>query len=410
MFDHYNNIKEINISSENIYKYGFVCFHYPEENFVKDDSFSRKIDISTSLNHQKYVLFYGSKDDLKLLSKEKLKRVVYQDTFKIFNDPDNSETMHLLSARAGWNQTEKDIKEFTGFDTQSVFFATFNDNNVSINLGCGDVFPVNTYVSWIGMILVHTELRRQGIAAEIVKKCLKYSRLVDNKEIIGLDATLLGMPLYKQLGFKSSFSLWLTKISKKETLVKRNDIEIKKLLEIESCNSYIKKRGGTDRQNILYALQNIDSAGNFIAISKGRIVGLLMSRPGRLLPFIGLLVADSDIIATILLDHCLAYWKTKGKSELFMMIPEFHFKKTLNRESVNLIFKLPFDAIPLRKLIRMYHLISDDDKIKKMTNNAIWNKILDHGHRYFAKTEKYLQNEKSKFLPHLYSIGGPEVS
>ncbi len=403
-------ITEIKISSENIHKYGFVCFHYPDENFVIDNSFSRKIDILTSLNQQKLVRFFGSKDDLKLLSKEKSKRVVNQNTFKIINDSYNSETVHLLSARAGWNQTEEDIKEFAKFDTKAVFFATLSENNVSINLGCGDVFPVNTNLSWIGMILVHTELRHQGIATEIAKKCLEYTRLEDNKEIVGLDATPLGMPLYKQLGFKSSFNLWLTNISKKGTLGKGNDIEIKKLIDIKPCNSYIKNRGGPGMKNILCALQNIHSEGNFIAISKGQIVGMLMSRPGRLKPFIGPLVADSDIIAASLLDPALAYWTTKGRSDLFIMIPEFHFKQNMDGNSLNLKFKLPFDITPVRKLTRMYHLISEDDKTEIMKNDSVWKEILDHGQSCFTITEKYLQNEKSKFLPHLYSIGGPEIS
>ncbi len=404
-----SNVK-IKISHENIQKYGFSCFHYPDENFVINNSFERETTISKEIAGVKTVLFFGSISDLKLLSKEKNKRIVHNENFSIINDPTKCESMLLLSARAGWNQTEKDLTEFLKYDPDAVFYATYKHKGVPVNLGSGYVYPVNNQLGWIGMILVHEELRRQGIAAEIIKKCLEYSLLENKKEIIGLDATPMGMPLYKQFGFKSSFNLLLTKISKDRNIERNNSIEISELNDVDLCNNYIKKCGGTDMKNIFCALQNVNSNVNFIAVSKGQIVGIIMSRFGRLYPYVGLFVADSASIATSLLDFVVTYWEKKGKHCVLMMTPEIQFNKNKGDNLLGSTFKLPFKADPVRELTRMYQMISNKERIVKTNNDQLWNKILARSYDNFLKTKMYLENEKTNFLPRLYSIGGPEIS
>src|SRR5690606_13187030 len=61
-------------------------------------------------------------------------------------------------------------------------------------------------LGWIGMLLVHTGYRRQGIGTVLLRRAIDYLRS-QGVRCIGLDATPAGQILYDAAGFETVWSL-----------------------------------------------------------------------------------------------------------------------------------------------------------------------------------------------------------
>src|SRR3989339_347944 len=134
-------------------------------------------------------------------------KVVNTDLFKLEPIRDNRDSMMLLTMRAGWNQNERDINRIIDFDEKGNFVAKLKGKGYSIPIGTSTVAPLGKNNTWIGMILVHPELRRQGIANAMMQAGVKYA--IDNGKIInGLDATPMGNTVYGAVGYVDSYRIW----------------------------------------------------------------------------------------------------------------------------------------------------------------------------------------------------------
>src|SRR5215475_4100524 len=101
-----------------------------------------------------------------------------------------------LSTGAGWNQTAAD------------WLALLNDSPEGcLGIECDGRLAATTTVvcyekrlAWIGMVLTHPDYRRRGFARKLVSEAIgiAHDRGVYT---VKLDATDLGRPLYKELGF-----------------------------------------------------------------------------------------------------------------------------------------------------------------------------------------------------------------
>lgn len=101
-----------------------------------------------------------------------------------------------LRRAEGWNQTLADWKRLLAHQPDGCFLATWNDRPAGV---------VTTTVhdgrlGWIGMMLVASEFRRQGIATALIERCLDYLTQLE-VPCIKLDATPAGQPVYERLGF-----------------------------------------------------------------------------------------------------------------------------------------------------------------------------------------------------------------
>ena len=107
-----------------------------------------------------------------------------------------------LRRLAGWNQTEEDSRRLLGLAPQGCFVA--DEANSVIGTVTTTFYGAN--LSWLGMMLVHPEHRRKGVARKLMNCALEYLR--ESKiECVKLDATPAGRPLYEQLGFRAESSL-----------------------------------------------------------------------------------------------------------------------------------------------------------------------------------------------------------
>jgi len=404
---------------KNIHTYGFARFYYPGEEDIQNNVWLRDIEIEKfdSAKNKKIRIALPS-DKLIPLSTEKRNKIIHWNNFVIKSGAECLPDIHFLAQRAGWNQTLNDIKRMVHNDPPGSFNAVLNDGDGVISLGSGTVFAVGQKLDWIGMILVHPELRRQGIARKIMQRCIMYARLTRKSALLGLDATPMGLSLYRSLGFKESFRIWRSTIDTNTLLSFNNHILIKKLKSVEDIMAYLDKKSVADKIQLFNFLFFLHKNGCFMAVQNNTICGIALSRPGRLKPFIGHLIADTDEIARALLKNALEYWAKKGYNSVFLDIPEYHFHKKAQKVDNEDMFLPPqhcrlADAIkPVRLFFRMYHLINEHGfkKYKSQSPKTDYDKALEYSVSCYEQTQAYIRNEKEKLLPFLKCIAGPEMS
>lgn len=103
---------------------------------------------------------------------------------------------------AGWRQTIEDWRRLLSLEPKGCFVTTEGDKVI----GTVTTTRYGTELAWIGMMLVHPEHRRKGIATQLMKCALEHLGAC-GVECIKLDATPVGRPLYEKLGFQTESSL-----------------------------------------------------------------------------------------------------------------------------------------------------------------------------------------------------------
>lgn len=118
-----------------------------------------------------------------------------------------------LRAIAGWNQLPTDWLRVLRYQPDGCFVATLRDVVVGTvtttsyphNVANGESVPL----AWIGMMLVHPDQRRKGIASALMQRAIDH---LDDSGVqcIKLDATPVGEPVYARLGFHPEwrFNRW----------------------------------------------------------------------------------------------------------------------------------------------------------------------------------------------------------
>jgi ribosomal protein S18 acetylase RimI-like enzyme len=106
-----------------------------------------------------------------------------------------------LKESAAWNQTEADWRRFLEMEPTGCFVADWDGLLVGTTVTC-----IFGQVAWIAMVLVDPEFRGRGIGKALMSHALGF--LDDSgASTVRLDATPLGEPLYKRLGFVVEYGL-----------------------------------------------------------------------------------------------------------------------------------------------------------------------------------------------------------
>lgn len=100
-----------------------------------------------------------------------------------------------LSTQAGWNQTPEDWRRVLELSPEGCFAGRIDGRLVATATSASPA----PGIQWIGMVLVDRELRGKGYGTVLLERALAYAR---RAEVVGLDATELGRPLYLKLGFQ----------------------------------------------------------------------------------------------------------------------------------------------------------------------------------------------------------------
>lgn len=110
-------------------------------------------------------------------------------------------TCLALCRENGWNQTRRDWERLIQLNPLGCFAATVDDRLVG-------TITTTTYeprLGWIGMMLVDSKRRRQGIATRLLQQAIE--DLQDRGfDCIKLDATPTGLFVYERLGFQVEWS------------------------------------------------------------------------------------------------------------------------------------------------------------------------------------------------------------
>ena len=363
-------------------------------------------------------------------------KIIQSEYYTINSNVFTIGAIQLLSERAGWNQTKADLESLISHarlparqGNEGMRMATYYFQNQNVPLGSGIALPLSDELSWIGMILVHPELRRQGIARSIMNSCLEHARIIQKKAIVGLDATPQGKQVYDSLGFKDSYKIWRSDISTDLEYQSVQTVELEHF-RLEAIKDYLERKNNTERFQIVELLSNLPDSKNIMAVSDGIVSGFAMSRPGRVKPFIGPIIADSDGIALSLLNRILAYWKSIGYAHAFIDVPEQHIGQELffidENETSNASKKPQIFINPIRSFVRMYQLISESEleeilqiylshrppagEAGQASMNEASKKALEKAKDSYEKTLAYMEKEKREIVPSMYAIGGPEMS
>jgi GNAT superfamily N-acetyltransferase len=105
-----------------------------------------------------------------------------------------------LCRKANWNQLEADWQVFLQHSPEACMVATYEGQIV----GTVTTIRYQDSFSWIGMVLVDPDFRRQGIGQELLQKALQ---LLQAEETVKLDATPAGREVYLKLNFVDEYPL-----------------------------------------------------------------------------------------------------------------------------------------------------------------------------------------------------------
>lgn len=224
-----------------------------------------------------------------------------------------------------WNQTPADLERFLDYEPEGCFLARLGGRAV----GTVTTTTYGTEIGWIGMMLVHPDFRRRGIASALMQTSLNY---LNDKGIacIKLDATPAGKPVYERLGFRAEWQFERWERPGGET--SRFGSRVSEEFESPAFDAEV---FGADRLRWLKLL----AAGSQV-IEKNKAYGML--RPGARAAYLGPVVAENPNDGREIIEELIGFcqgtiiWDVPGP----------------NVSAVEIARKLGFE--PKRQLLRMW--------------------------------------------------------
>lgn len=251
--------------------------------------------------------------------------------FRVFKQSDIPFAMELKNIE-GWNQTESDWRRYLLLEPDGCFIALYNGKPA------GTVTTINydKRFGWIGMVVVHPELRRRGIGTAILNKAIGYLKGI-GVQTVKLDATPDGKKLYDKLGFVEEYGI-----------VRRQGIGIVtdceefapiRTEDLEDIINFDMNIFGARRGRVIQSL----STGFLARDQKGNVQGYIMFRKGLKAYHIGPWVSSSVYLADELFAFML---KMLAGEKVYLDIP------ILNENGLQIIDKYEFTV--QRSFTRMF--------------------------------------------------------
>lgn len=196
-----------------------------------------------------------------------------------------------LSTQAGWNQLPADWMRFLTLCPRGCFAGVVDDELVATTA----VITYGKDVSWIGMVLVDEHYRGRGYGSQIFERGLEYA-VKNGGDVIGLDATHLGEPIYRKYGFERVDPVfrWQGVLPPAASTTEANlseRIERISVEDVESVCDFDREHTGVDRSTLLRELLGEPDVRGYLARESAAIVGYTIVRPGRTSRQIGPIVA-----------------------------------------------------------------------------------------------------------------------
>jgi GNAT superfamily N-acetyltransferase len=365
--------------------------------------------------------------DIKIINS----RMFYMEKIGRYGD-----VMHLLTMRAGWNQTEKDIRRMIDLDPCGTFVAGLKGKNFDIPVGTCSTLPLGSNKTWIGMILVHPEIRRQGIANAMMQHCVKYA--IDSGKVInGLDATPMGNTVYGAVGYVNSYRIWRSVYELAEFAGQdfdQNHVSAVAKKDLEEVIRY-DASAFVERAEIMRALYadsfvSGNEKGCFVfRDDNGVIKGYCFTRPGRIRPFVGPFIADDDSIARELLVAASRFLaRDPASKDAFIDTPESKFaergvyvERVFDQEKKPSGHRLIRTVKPVRDFTRMYQLVNytgvdglvdqfmKAEKLDKASARVkSFRETMNKSVMNYTETAAFMEYERESLQDKFWGITGPE--
>ena len=242
-----------------------------------------------------------------------------------------------LKNLAGWNQLPADWERFLNWEPEGCFLATWNDTaaGTATTIRYGDRF------GWVGMVLVHPDLRRRGIGSALLMRSINY---LEERGVaaVKLDATPLGKQLYDTIGFEDEY---LLERHVAEAPAPGEQEGIAPLTDdlVEAVCALDREAFGADRSRVLRRLHAEPDAEAFVACEGDRLTGYVFARPGTNARYLGPWVARDAAAAEAL--FCGALHNMAG-------CPVYVDISLANPVTVGIVRRYGFEK--QRHLIRMF--------------------------------------------------------
>ncbi|MGK2864275.1 MAG: GNAT family N-acetyltransferase [Chitinophagaceae bacterium] len=207
-----------------------------------------------------------------------------------------------LCRASGWNQLERDWEIWLQLGSGNCRVATINEEVI----GTVTTIRYQNCFSWIGMVLVDPERRRQGFGTRLLEEALG---ILHNEVTIKLDATPAGREIYLPLNFLDEYKMTrMCKASSNKTFnfsVARS-VQKKDLPAIARFDFDI---FGADRRLLLEWMRQGSPEYAFFIEEHDEIQGFCFGRKGHDFIHIGPVVARNlliakEILATVL-SNCI---------------------------------------------------------------------------------------------------------
>lgn len=204
-----------------------------------------------------------------------------------------------LKELAGWNQTETDWRRLIQLEPNGCFCAMIADRLV----GTTTTTTYGHELAWIGMVLVHPEHRKRGIAKKMLQVAIDY---LSERGVatVKLDATPEGRPVYEKLGFKveSMIERWAgIASSTRNSNCTPLDASLHSELFAVDRSAF-----GVDRSRLIEILIKTASVQPVAVLDpNGRLASYALARRGSNNAYIGPVLAKTAEQVTALLDCVL---------------------------------------------------------------------------------------------------------
>ena len=231
-----------------------------------------------------------------------------------------------LSALAGWNQTAEDWQLLLELAPGGCFCLECDRTVVAT----ATLLAYEKRLGFVGMVLTHPDYRRRGYARQLLIEVLARASEI-GIQTLKLDATELGEPLYRSLGFRREQAIerwWRAESPAHRPRIPAAACDLSPWLDLDA------EAFGADRSLLLEKLA--ERGQGFVNEE-----GFLLSRPGRTSTFLGPCLARSRDAATALFTRALEAGAPGWMWDLFPR----------NRQAVGLATELAFQ--PARRLTRM---------------------------------------------------------
>jgi predicted GNAT family acetyltransferase len=203
-----------------------------------------------------------------------------------------------LCRAAKWNQLASDWKIFLQLNPTGCRVAT-EDEKV---IGTVTTLRYQHFFSWIGMVLVDPEYRRQGIGIQLLQEALEILR---SEETVKLDATPAGREVYLKLNFVDEYKLSRMNATVDIARLEVFDARPLQKNDLPFVNEFDRKIFGADRQLFLQWMWEAAPQYGFVIEEEKEIQGFCLGRQGFNYNQIGPVVANNVGIAKSLVSAAL---------------------------------------------------------------------------------------------------------